>query len=106
MRRRPSTEPDFEEDDSRADVSGEIRLPPTLERSDALSRRKRADGLCGEEAVQGCGRAVEHDVNVSIARGPQIFEQRCSEGFGQRRRQCRLRSGADVRFSCDRRGNA
>src|SRR5262245_492309 len=40
MRKRPTTETDpEEEDESRADVSGEIRLPATLDSSGELPRR-------------------------------------------------------------------
>ena len=36
-----------------------------------------------EEAVDGVWRAVEDDVDVGVARGPEIFEQRLGELLGE-----------------------
>src|SRR2546430_8580406 len=72
MRRRPSTEPDFEEDDSRADVSGEIRLPPTLERSGRVPERAEivivGGGVMGLSIAYHLARRGLEDV-VVLERG-------------------------------------
>jgi hypothetical protein len=39
----------------------------------------------GEEAVDGGGGAVEDDVDVGVAGGPEVFEERRGERFGERR---------------------
>ena len=53
----------------------------TVTRSAAV---RVAGGVGGEEAVEVVGGAIEHDVDVGVAGGPEIFEQRLGDGFGER----------------------
>ena len=46
--------------------------------------REDVGGVAGEEAVLGGGGAIEDDVDVGVARGPEVGEQRCGEGLGER----------------------
>ena len=55
-----------------------------FEDGDALLGGERMGGVLGEEAVLGVGGAVEDDVDVGVAGGPEVVEQRCGEGFGER----------------------
>ena len=42
-----------------------------------------AGGVLGEETIFGGGGAIEDDVDVSVAGGPEIVKQRLGDGFGE-----------------------
>jgi hypothetical protein len=56
-----------------------------FQQSDALFGRDVPLGVQCEEAVDRRRRAVEDDVDVVVARTPEVDEQRRDERFGQRR---------------------
>ena len=56
-----------------------------LERGDALARGEGVGGVASEEAVLAGGGTVEHQLDVGVARGPEVGEQAFGELFGQRR---------------------
>ena len=39
--------------------------------------------MTGEEAVDVCGCAIEDDLDVGVAGGPEIFEERLGDGLGK-----------------------
>jgi len=55
-----------------------------LKCGDALGRSELVRGVGGEEEVDVGGSAVEDDVDVGVASGPEVFEQRLGDGFGER----------------------
>ena len=55
-----------------------------LEDGDAFGGGERVGGVGGEEAVEVVGGAVEDDVDVGVAGGPEIFEEGLGDGFGER----------------------
>ncbi len=56
-----------------------------FEDGDALGGGELAGGVGAEEAVDVVLGAVEDDVDVGVAGGPKVFEERCGDGFGEGR---------------------
>ena len=50
-----------------------------FEGGDAFGGGELRVACCGEEASMDCGGAIEDDVDVGVARGPEIFEERLGE---------------------------
>ncbi len=55
-----------------------------FEGGDAFGFGERAGGVLVEEVEDGGGGAVEDDVDVGVAGGPEVFEERLGELFGER----------------------
>jgi hypothetical protein len=53
-----------------------------FEDRDAFRGGEGAGGVGGEEAVEVVGGAIEDDVDVGVASGPEIFEERLGDSFG------------------------
>ena len=56
-----------------------------LEDGDAFGGGEGAGGVGGEEAVEVVGGAVEDDVDVGVAGGPEVFEEGLGDGLGEGR---------------------
>ena len=54
-----------------------------FEGGDALGLGERAGGVLGEELDDGGGGAVEDDLDVGVAGGPEVFEEGLGELFGE-----------------------